>query len=110
MEFKTIIMEILFYIIAWFLVVGLITAICFWYHYAKLYLRENKYATHYHKWYCHQMDENITNRKLIKAQREYIELLGDEIDDLVGVAHIHGWKTKRLEQGEKLRNTIKELE
>ena len=43
---------------------------------------------------------------LIEAQDEYIKLLGNEIDDLIGIAHVHGWKSQRVEQGEVLRKRL----
>jgi hypothetical protein len=50
----------------------------------------------------------LKNKLIIKLE-EYIELLGDECSDLVGVVYYRGWRSKRVEQGEKLRNEIKEL-
>jgi len=47
--------------------------------------------------------------KLIEKLEEYIKLLGLEIDDLVGIAYVHGWRSEHVEQGKKLREEIKAL-
>ena len=47
---------------------------------------------------------------LINKQKEYIKLLSGEIDDLAGLAHVHGWRSSRVKQGKKLRKVIKEIE
>jgi len=44
--------------------------------------------------------------KLITAYDEYIVLLVAEINDLVGLATAHGWKSKRYKMGVKARNKI----
>lgn len=41
---------------------------------------------------------------LIKKQREYIQLLTDELNEIVG------WRSTRVEDGERLRAEIKALE
>ena len=48
--------------------------------------------------------------KLIKLYKEYMDLLEEEIDELVPLASVHGWKTSRFERGSALRKKIKELE
>jgi hypothetical protein len=48
--------------------------------------------------------------KLVTAQREYIELLGKELDGLVGMAHVHGWKSSLVEQGIAMREKMKRIE
>jgi len=50
-----------------------------------------------------------TKDELIKALDEYIELLGDELNELAGLAHVHGWRSGRAEQGKDLRKKIKNL-
>ena len=47
--------------------------------------------------------------ELIKKQDEYIKLLCDELDEIASIASVHHWKSGRVEQGEKLRQEIKEL-
>ena len=44
--------------------------------------------------------------KLVEKQREYIKLLTDEINDMTGIVSSHGWKSKRVEDGIKLRSEI----
>ncbi len=47
--------------------------------------------------------------ELIKAYDDYIKLLGDELNDMVGLATVHGFKSSRYEQGVKCRETIERL-
>ena len=47
--------------------------------------------------------------KLEKAYQDYIALLCDELDDLVSMATVHGWKSTRYERGLELRAEIKQL-
>lgn len=47
--------------------------------------------------------------ELIAKLEEYQKLLIDEIDDLAGLAYVHGWRSSRYEQGEKLRKEIANL-
>lgn len=39
---------------------------------------------------------------------EYVKILGEEIDGLVGIAHVHGWKSRNVERGNELRAKIEE--
>jgi hypothetical protein len=52
--------------------------------------------------------ENEKLKKAITLLQEYIKLLGEEIDDLVGIAYAHGWKSSRFEKGKELREKIAE--
>lgn len=47
-------------------------------------------------------------KELIELYGEYIRLLGEELDELAPLAHIHGWKSTRFEQGEQLRERIRD--
>jgi len=47
--------------------------------------------------------------ELAKIQEEYINLLGEELNELATLAHTHGWKSSRIEKGKKLRQKIKEI-
>ena len=51
-----------------------------------------------------------TKDDLIKALKDYIKLLGDELSDLAPYLHIHGWKSMRIVQGEEMRARIQQLE
>lgn len=51
----------------------------------------------------------LENKKLRETYEEYIELLTDEIKDLMSVALVHGWKSSRVEAGEKARANIQAL-
>ena len=46
-------------------------------------------------------------KRLIEAHETYEKLLGDEINDICGIALVHGWQSKRFEAGEKCRAEIK---
>lgn len=48
--------------------------------------------------------------RLVEKQREYINLLVEELDELVSIASVHGWKSSRVEEGERLRSEISSLE
>jgi hypothetical protein len=48
--------------------------------------------------------------KLIEAQNQYIALLGKEIDSAVSIAHVHGWRSNLVEEGENMRNEINRLQ
>ena len=47
--------------------------------------------------------------KMIEKQKEYIELLNQELNGLVGMASVHGWKSQLVEQGIKLREEMRLL-
>lgn len=47
--------------------------------------------------------------KLIKALEKYIVMLGKELDEVVPMASIHGWKSSRYEEGKKMREKIKKF-
>lgn len=49
-------------------------------------------------------------RELAAAYKEYAQLLCDEINDMVLLANVHGWKSFRYEQGKVLREKIKQME
>lgn len=44
--------------------------------------------------------------KMIEKQKEYITVLNEELNRLVGMASVHGWKSNLVEQGKKLRDEI----
>ena len=46
--------------------------------------------------------------KLIGALNEYIVLLGEELDEVMGFVNAHQWKSTRFEKGEELRQKIKQ--
>jgi hypothetical protein len=46
---------------------------------------------------------------LQNAYEEYIKLLGEELNDLVGLASAHGWRSSRFEAGKELREKIAKL-
>lgn len=45
-------------------------------------------------------------RSLIAAQKEYIELLGKELDEVIFIAWTHGWRSKNYELGVAAREKI----
>ncbi len=54
---------------------------------------------------------NLVNNKmkLIAALDEYVNLLGEELNEVVPLAHVHGWKTQRFEKGKEMREKIDKL-
>jgi hypothetical protein len=44
--------------------------------------------------------------ELVNAYEDYIRELGEEINELVSVAHVRGWKSSRLERGLIARKRI----
>jgi hypothetical protein len=48
-------------------------------------------------------------RSLIKVYDGYIELLNAELEEIIVLATLHGWKSHRYEDGLKMRNRIAEL-
>lgn len=46
--------------------------------------------------------------ELIILQELYIQLLIAELEEVVPIAHIHGWRSKRFEEGELMRQKMKE--
>lgn len=49
-------------------------------------------------------------KKLLKLHQEYEELMGKELDEVCGLAYVHGWKSSRYEAGKELRAEIEALE
>lgn len=47
--------------------------------------------------------------QMIDKQKEYIALLGQEIDDLIPFAVRNGWKSNLVEQGEAVRKEMAEI-
>jgi|688.fasta_scaffold94031_9 hypothetical protein len=46
---------------------------------------------------------------LVLTIEKYNQLLSDELTELVGMALVHGWKSKRFEEGVAFREKIAEL-
>lgn len=49
------------------------------------------------------------NKELQQAYEEYIELLGNELDATVQIAHTTGWRSDNFEKGIELREKIAKL-
>jgi hypothetical protein len=47
--------------------------------------------------------------EIIQAYKEYIDVLNDEINDLIGIAHVHGFKSRNIVRGELARKKIVDL-
>jgi len=47
--------------------------------------------------------------ELIEAYEEYVKILVDEIESLIGVASVHGWRSRNVELGQQCRNRIHSL-
>lgn len=48
-------------------------------------------------------------KSLIEAYDNYLKLLGEELDELAMMAIMHGWGSKRVEQGKILREKIEKI-
>lgn len=46
--------------------------------------------------------------ELISAYEQYIELLSAELDEVTGLAYVHGWRSSRAVAGKVARNTIQQ--
>ena len=46
---------------------------------------------------------------LVDALDNYIRILGNELNDCVTIAHVHGWRSTRVAEGEKMRKEIAAL-
>ena len=53
--------------------------------------------------------EKMKAKEIIYALEEYQKLLCDELDEVVGMAAVHGWKSRRHEQGSQMRENIAKL-
>jgi|SRR6187402_3378467 len=49
-------------------------------------------------------------QELIEELKSYISFLNEEINDLIGIAHVHGWRSTRVKEGVERRLRIEELE
>ena len=50
-----------------------------------------------------------TYKKLVTALEAYNQLMLDELNDVVPIAHVHGWRSNRVGQGKETRETITQL-
>lgn len=57
-------------------------------------------------WEDEPIEWNPGDNYLFELQRQYIRLLTDELNDVVGMAAVYGWKSTRFEQGKRLRDLI----
>ncbi len=48
-------------------------------------------------------------KEMFEVYDNYLNLLGEELNELVPLAHVHGWKTHRYELGVECRRKIDEL-
>ena len=81
---------------------------------------ECMYDTHEHsqiEYTCEAMElyakqevakEREKAKKLVEALNEYIVLLGEELDEVMGFVNAHQWESTRFEQGKILREKIKQ--
>ena len=53
-----------------------------------------------------EWEQKQNGLKIIEAQNQYIEVLRKEIDSAASIAHVHGWRSNLVEEGENLRNEI----
>jgi hypothetical protein len=55
------------------------------------------------------MDKVEKMDALINALEDYIVLLGKELDEVIPMASVHGWKSSRWEEGKAARRKIQRL-
>jgi len=55
-------------------------------------------------------DQQNKLEEYISLLKEYIKALGNELDDAVNIAAIHGWKSTRIKEGELMRDKIENFE
>ena len=55
------------------------------------------------------MDKVDKLTELVQALEEYIVLLGKELDEVIPMAAVHGWKSSRYEEGKVARRKIQRL-
>ncbi len=48
-------------------------------------------------------------KQLLKEYKNYIKLLGEELDETVPIAHAHGWRSTRYDRGKQIRENIEKL-
>jgi len=46
---------------------------------------------------------------LVAKLDEYIACMGQELGECVLIAHLHGWRSSRVEKGERLRHELDAL-
>ena len=52
----------------------------------------------------------MKDKRIIEKQKEYIQLLTDELDEVVPIVAAHGWKSTRYDFGKRLRKKISMIE
>ena len=59
---------------------------------------------------CKRYEKELARLKeLVGCYEEYVSMLRDELNDVVPIAHNHGWRSGRYEQGQKIRAKIAEF-
>lgn len=53
--------------------------------------------------------ENRLLKSLVLLQAGYQNLLADELNEVVGIASVHGWRSTRYEKGCLFRKRVKEI-
>jgi hypothetical protein len=54
-------------------------------------------------------EPQVRSSALLEAQARYIKLLEAELNEVVGMAYAHGWRSDKYEQGVALRAEIESL-
>ena len=53
-----------------------------------------------------EKEQKQNGLKIIEAQNQYIEVLRKEIVLAASIAHVNGWRSNLVEEGENMRNEI----
>jgi hypothetical protein len=64
---------------------------------------------HFTKLISDLASEEKRGADLMEAYQEYIKLLCAELDEIIPMVHVHGWRSKRYEAGEACRAKIAAL-
>ena len=51
----------------------------------------------------------IQKELLVDAYEKYIEILNEELNGLVGLAYVHGWRSTLVEAGREARENIADV-
>lgn len=59
---------------------------------------------------AHLLEQELKRaNRVVQAQEEYIELLVKEIESMVAIAYVHGWRSDNHEKGARVREKIAAL-
>ena len=45
-------------------------------------------------------------KETIRLLLDYVDMLGAELDETAPIAHLHGWRSTRAEEGKRIRKAL----